>query len=749
MVKLSLQGLTHWYGQAMDLEQIAVLLENPSLCDGLSSEKVREIQTKGLFYILEFNIPDEESIAFVRSFLFENPTNQYKNDLIHFLIHKNALGNTAATTLLFDFLLSHPDPELINILTEISVNPVSPQHKTLFALYQNDRTAFFQSEKPLETLTAFFIDASRNLRHYLIQKAETNQLDNWVMLTKAVFNDTKQDYENLLVNFEKFSAEEKALTSYFLTPFIKTHSGVKEIIFQLYNNYQTDALLSLITENKLQPQTPEEYALFLLFTHQWEAYDRFDFDNTYLKRAFLKASPGQRQKILSQSRKSGKFNWLHELSDFRKTKWVSDLNETDWENILARLITEKNDIDLLRILKIVPPIQAKTIIKTIQSSADNLFEFSNDEDWKTLSSFVNRLPSHLPAPLEINHTKTLANPVLSSETQNHFKEVLLGTSTNLVHKVNLETLKPILPAFNSPAPQIRQILLTKDQNHLILAHGDHQIRIIRLQDDQVIKVFSGHEGFIKKMLLSKDQKTLFSTGFDGKLIAWRFPLGPVIQSHQISTQECFDMQFSAGQKSGIIADAQGIIRIFDPVSLKTVRTYQASASSLTSLAASIKTSQIAVYDTSETLSVWNLESGQQISTAQGIPSPITSLAYSDHDDFLIAGHLSGTLTFYSSLTIQPLVSISIHDQPLINFHKLDNHRLLLVFRDGFLSIIDFLLLNTLYTPINLIKTEIEFSEPSGVWGNFVNAFFRFIHRFDILIDEEAGIQIGEYDIQIE
>ena len=75
------------------------------------------------------------------------------------------------------------------------------------------------------------------------------------------------------------------------------------------------------------PKTLKNMHYFLLFTNQWDNYDSFDFDNTYLKNAFLKVSPNQRQKILAQSRKSGKFNWLHDMSNEKQTKWVSDLNE--------------------------------------------------------------------------------------------------------------------------------------------------------------------------------------------------------------------------------------------------------------------------------------------------------------------------------------------------------------------------------------------------------------------------------------
>ncbi len=733
----------------MKLEQLADFLENPSLLEHLATPESRTLHLKGLFYELTFNVPDADSIPFARSFLWQNPTSSYANDFISFLLHKNEVGNAEANATLFDFLLNHPSPGWNQILADNAVAALSPQHSTLFALYQNDRERFLQADDPFKTLTDFFIAAKPPLRDTLIQKAETNQLHNWLLAARAALSESPDQHAQLISNFEKFSDSEKTQTAHFLAAMIEDHPHIPDIFFQLFNHYQDDAISSLILAHDLRPSDPSLYALYLLFTHQWQAANTFDFDNTHLKNAFLKASPQQRQKILTESRKSGKFEWLHELSDFKKTKWVSDLNESDWENILNRLLTEKNEVDLLRILKIVPPIQAKTIIHTIQSSAQNAFAFSNDQDWQTLSALVHRLPAQLPPPFEINHTQTLANPVLSSEIQNNPTTVLLGTPTQLIHRFALENLKPILPALVSPAPQIRQMLLTPDQNYLILAHGDHHIRVLRLQDHQVIKTFSGPAGYIKKLLLSPDQKTLYATGFDGKLIAWRFPLGPMLQSQPISNQECFAMQFSAGQKSGLIADAQGMISIFDPISLKTIRKFQAADSSITTLAASTKTSQIGVYDTAEALSVWHLESGQQICASHRIPSPVTTLAYSDHDDFLIAGHLSGALTFYSSTTLQPLTSRCLHDQPLIDFHKLDHHRLLLVFRDGYLSIVDFLLLNTLYTPINLIKSEINFSEPTSLWADFITAFYRFIHRFDILIDEQASIQVGAYDIQIE
>ncbi len=338
----------------MKLEQIAEYLENPILLEGLPSSEDRTLKLNGLFYILEYKMPEEESITFTCNYLSENPESPYKDYFVHFLRHKNSVGNTEANHVLFNFILNHPNADLVNSLVENNVRPLSKQHATLFTLYQNDRTGFLESENHLEILSSFYVDAAPELRKFLLQKAETNQLNNWVILAKAVFYDTSHDYNNLLLNFERFSSEQKTLTADFLSNFTEIQPGITEILFQLYNAYQTDEILNLILSRNLHTPNAEEYALFLLFTHQWDEYDSFDFDNTYLKNAFLKASPGQRQKILSQSRKSGKFNWLHEISDIKKTKWVSDLNEKDWENILMRLIDEKNEKILLRLLKDYP-----------------------------------------------------------------------------------------------------------------------------------------------------------------------------------------------------------------------------------------------------------------------------------------------------------------------------------------------------------------------------------------------------------
>ncbi|MAT42871.1 MAG: hypothetical protein CL609_11055 [Anaerolineaceae bacterium] len=733
----------------MNLNQISEILENPHLLDHLKPSENVSLKINGLFYVLEYEIPEEDSLEFARKYLTDNPTSRYKDYFINFLFHKNSSGNIDANQIAFDFLFSNPDPELLNRFVNYNIKPVSQEHVTLFFLYQNNRTSFLESESHLEILTTYFLESNSDLQAFLIQKAETNQLTNWVIVAKTVLFDSAQHYKNLLDNFEKFSSDEKRLTAHILAKFIQTQPGVIDLLFELYNTYQNDNIFDVITTNQLIPTNPENYTLFLLFTDQQDLLESFDFDNAYLKSAFLKATPNQRQKILAQSRKSGKFNWLQEISSDRHTKWASDLSENDWESILARLVTEKNEKNLLRLLKIVPAIQAIKIILTIHQLSEKTFEFTKDEDWLALINSVNQLPEKLPQPLEINSSNTLANPVLSSQINSKTNEILLGTPSNLIQKIKLDTLKIILPAFDSPAPQIRQMLLSQDQKYMILAHGDHTIRVLRLHDKQVIKTFSGHTGYIKKLLLTDDQRTLYSTGFDGKLIAWRFPLGPILQTRQISNQECFDMAFSAGQKSGVIASADGMIHVFDIANLETIRNFQVNKYAITSMVTSEKTPQIAVYDKSETLSIWNFENGLKNTSAAVKEKPLTTLVYSNHDDFIIAGHLSGNLTFYNTATTQPLSSITVHTQPIINIHKLDKNQLLIVFRDGHLSLIDFSILNSLYTPINLLKTEVTFPDPSDLWGKYVNTLYRFIHRFDILIDDLQSIQVGDYDIQIE
>ena len=88
MVKLSLPGLIRWCGLTMNLEQIAEFLENPNLLENLPPSEDRALKLNGLFYFLEYQVPDEESLAFTQFFLTENPDSVYKNYFINFLLHK-------------------------------------------------------------------------------------------------------------------------------------------------------------------------------------------------------------------------------------------------------------------------------------------------------------------------------------------------------------------------------------------------------------------------------------------------------------------------------------------------------------------------------------------------------------------------------------------------------------------------------------------------------------------------------------
>jgi hypothetical protein len=241
----------------MNLNQISEILENPHLLDNLKPIEDVSLKINGLFYVLEYEIPDNESMVFARNYLTDNPTSRYKDYFINFLFHKNSSGNIDANQIAFDFLFNHPDPELLSRFVDYNIKPISHDHATLFFLYQNNRTAFLESEAHLEILTTHFLEANPDLQAFIIQKAETNQLTNWVIFAKTVFFDSFQYYKNLLDNFEKFSSEEKTLTGHTLAKFIQTKPGVIDLLFELYNTYQNDDILDVITTNQLTPTNPE------------------------------------------------------------------------------------------------------------------------------------------------------------------------------------------------------------------------------------------------------------------------------------------------------------------------------------------------------------------------------------------------------------------------------------------------------------------------------------------------------------
>lgn len=735
----------------MNIEQIRTFFENPNIIDALTDNERHELFLKSIFYSLEYEIDDQIALTFIQDFLLKAKDESVINFALNLLLQKAVSKNDEANQILFDHVFNYPNPEYLSKISKNNIVPINPNYKLLLPFYENQTSKITKTEDFYLALSAFFLSASKELKSYLIQKAEYNQLINWSITAKYVLHQNEKTQLDFIKGYQTFSTQEKKIA---LNLLVQTKNKIlSESLFRLFVLYQDKIALNTVQENKLSTQNQSDLALFFILTNQWHRYEALDFDGSLLKSAYLDAPQSLRQKILAQSRVAGKVAWLQELTDQRETKWITDLNEADWEKIILRLIAQKDKNGLLRLLNVIPPIQAKKVIQLIHGALNEASIFTHDKEWVNLVESVKQLSKTIPMPVVEKETLALSKDNLLSSVVSHSQtELFIGTTSTDVQKINLKVFKLDLPAIPTSNPHTRQIKITKDHLYLIIAHGDNQIRVMRLSDKQIIKIFAGHTGFIKSLALSQDEKALFSTGFDGKLIKWRFPLGPVLNSKQISDAECFDMHLSSNQLLGLAADANGWVHVFETDSLSSIKKFQISKEAITNFAIGNQTSLAAFYDNSRTLSLWNFESGIQLAKQTDSPYPITKLLFSSFNDYIIAGDTNGGITFYAAKNLSVIGTTQIHKNAILNIHALDRDRLLIVCRDGKVFILNNHLTNSIFTSIRLIKDEIKLSSKGNninSWKNFVNTYFHFIHRHDIQIDEIQRIDVGEFDIQID
>lgn len=98
--------------------------------------------------------------------------------------------------------------------------------------------------------------------------------------------------------------------------------------------------------NAYAPRTPELRALFYFLTHQWDAYDALDFDQSMM-RVLYEASPQElRQRIAARVQQAGRSDYLTILAgvDYRARAQVVTASEAE---LMIRILAQNHDFSRL------------------------------------------------------------------------------------------------------------------------------------------------------------------------------------------------------------------------------------------------------------------------------------------------------------------------------------------------------------------------------------------------------------------
>ncbi|BAS60119.1 serine/threonine protein kinase with WD-40 repeats (plasmid) [Leptolyngbya boryana NIES-2135] len=135
--------------------------------------------------------------------------------------------------------------------------------------------------------------------------------------------------------------------------------------------------------------------------------------------------------------------------------------------------------------------------------------------WNTTTGkLVHRLQSRQP----------ISNLILSSD-----ERTLIATSPNQIQMWNLAIGKLTHAITTTDTEEIRTPLLHTPVNELVCVNSQQHLQVIDSQTGETKRVLAGHTDTIRQVLLSPDQRFLYSVGRD-RILMWNLTTGELIKA---------------------------------------------------------------------------------------------------------------------------------------------------------------------------------------------------------------------------
>src|SRR5689334_12689800 len=189
------------------------------------------------------------------------------------------------------------------------------------------------------------------------------------------------------------------------------------------------------------------------------------------------------------------------------------------------------------------------------------------------------------------------------------------------------------------------------QLHISLSLSLLFLALLQVHAQPRITIQSGHQGMIRCMALSADEKYLASAGADKTVIVWDVESEKKVLTFTGHENWVVALEFGPKSATTLLAsgDFDGTVKIWN---LQTARLEQEITStrpySITSLAFS-PTGEMLAIATGNKISVWNLKTHAMQKVLEGHHGPVTKILYG-RDDYIFSSSLDGTMRMWNLVT---------------------------------------------------------------------------------------------------
>ncbi|HZW04366.1 MAG TPA: WD40 repeat domain-containing protein, partial [Anaerolineaceae bacterium] len=436
-------------------------------------------------------------------------------DLCRTVLYRMAqAGNGEAVSALYRLAIERDDPAAVDLIRRSELTVVDRLHPVLFAFLFGSVDQYRALDSDFTQLTGAFLATNQpSLRDRLLKAAERHGMENWIWIVLALSEAAPGSHADLIERFRTFTAGERALAVNGLESAAEQGSGLAQnTISEICIHYEDPLACSLAIERGYAPLDTTRQALFFFLTEQWDDYDRVDFASNLISAAFENANPTLRQRILAQSRYTGRVEWLS-ASQSRRLRWLRDLSDADWQTSIRQLAGERRFEGLWKLAQVAPPFWSAAILEQLSASGWTPDDSIEPAVWQRLIHLA-RQASQSPLELAPKRSLHVSNLVTALAASPDGRLLAVGGPDPMIHLWKFPH-GPWQTPLSGPVAQVRALDFSPAADTLVSAGGDHTLRVFRLSDGQLVKTFSGHSGLVRSLLIHPDGHTIFSASFDG------------------------------------------------------------------------------------------------------------------------------------------------------------------------------------------------------------------------------------------
>ncbi len=743
-----------------EIDLLSKVLYSSAPVPGLADNLQVQLLMKGAVLTLEEDASPEAAEVLLRATV-HCPLPSVQDQALSSLGDLAANGYDHAGDILHRLVVEFDYTPAREIIEHLRLHATTPQLEAAYFLLTGQMEKYNRLDADLSLITNYFQNAPEPVRQRVLAAARKSGMQNWALLVTSIEKASTASLEQLLQQNPLFDDKERWLALELLRQRASTSERVAEAIAQLFLRHEDMAARDLAVEQGYAPRDSIQKALFFFLTEQWDRYERLDFNHTLIGAAYEAAGPRLRKRILAHSRYTGQLEWLETLTGSSRPRWLSELDERDWEMALQRLQAAEKWEELWRLAQAAPPVWSARMITALAELGWMAESGEDQEFFKIVSSLMRELQD---LPLQLKKPQRLENPagdILALSISPDGKLLAAGGTGSAIQLWQLPSGDRLPNQVIPPVSLTRALVFTSHGGYLTTVNGDDQIRIFRLPEGKVIKTMSGHQNVVRAIQLDRDERTLFSAGFDGALIAWRFPIGTKLQKIEQNDLEIYALALSPSGDMVLSAGADQQIRVWKWPEGKLIREIQAHNGTVTALAASSTGQVVASYGADRTIRIWNYVSGKLLSE---IPTAefgtLTALAVHPNEQVVIAGSDLGEVMFWSLSTgkLLPPKQLKEHNARVTALiFSPTGETLISAGFDGTICLWNLETFLLIRLPVESMRPDMirsiqdrlvysGLSRAEQAWLRYTHELVRWRQRFDVQIDTTAPIQIGEFDI---